>query len=53
MNVTNCTNTDNMADVFKQSLIFTIPIAITVIGLVILVLGFLFFQSKKKMLFHT
>ena len=50
MNVTNCTNTDNMADVFKQSLVFTIPIAIIVIALVILVLGYLFFQSKRKIL---
>ena len=48
MNVTNCTNTDNMVDVFKQSLVFTIPIAIIVIALVISVLGYLFFQSKKR-----
>ena len=50
MNVTNCTNTDNMVDVFKQSLVFTIPIAIIVIAMVILVLGYLFFQSKRRIL---
>ena len=50
MNITNCTNTDNMVDVFKQSLVFTIPFAVIVMALVKLVLGYLFFQSKKKIL---